>query len=156
MRVALDTNLLVYAEGVAFLPSDTHKPAVVHDLLDAVPAEDVVVPAQVLGELYRVLTGKAKRPATEVRTAILNWCDLYAPVDTTAAVMMAAIDLAAIHRLSIWDSVVLSAAAESGCRLMLSEDMQEGFTWRGLTVVNPFSATPHPLLSALLAGKPAS
>ena len=89
MRVALDTNLLVYAEGVAFLPSDTHKPAVVHDLLDAVPAEDVVVPAQVLGELYRVLTGKVKRPATEVRTAILNWCDLYAPVDTTAAVMMA-------------------------------------------------------------------
>ena len=156
MRVALDTNLLVYAEGIAFLASDAEKPAAVHRLLDALPADDVVLPAQVLGELYRVLTGKAKRPASDARAAILGWCDLYPPVDTTASVMMAAVDLAAVHRLSIWDSVVLSAAAEAGCRLVLSEDMQEGFTWRGLTIVNPFSGTPHPLLAALLENRPAS
>ncbi|HYG87657.1 MAG TPA: PIN domain-containing protein [Azospirillum sp.] len=152
MLIALDTNILVYAEGVAFLASDVEKPARVRDLLDALPDDAVVLPTQVLGELYRVLVGKAKRSVAEARAAVLMWRDLYPPSDTTAAVMMAAIDLAADHRLSIWDSVVLAAAAEAGCRLLLSEDLQDGFTWRGLTVVNPFSAEPHPLLRAQIGG----
>jgi len=45
----------------------------------------------------------------------------------------------------------LSAASAAGCRLLLSEDMQEGFTWGGVTVVNPFTDEPHPLLAAALA-----
>jgi hypothetical protein len=34
--------------------------------------------------------------------------------------------------------------------LLLSEDLQEGFTWRGVTVTNPFASALHPLLAALL------
>ena len=64
--------------------------------------------------------------------------------------MLAAADLAIDHQLSIWDSVVLFAAAESGCRLLLTEDMQEGFTWKGVTVTNPFATSKHELLAALL------
>jgi predicted nucleic acid-binding protein len=153
VRVALDTNLLVYAEGIVFLPGDADKPDRARDLLDALPDDGVLLPIQVLGELYRVLTGKAKWSPSDARTAILTWRDLYSPLDSTAAVILAAVDLAADHQLSIWDAVVLAAAAEAGCRLVLSEDMQEGFTWRGLTVVNPFSATPHPLLAALLGAE---
>ncbi|MFL4976147.1 MAG: PIN domain-containing protein [Microvirga sp.] len=69
---------------------------------------------------------------------------------TTPATLDAALDLAVDHRLSIWDAVIFNAAAEAGCRLLLSEDLGEGFTWRGLTVVNPFAASPHPLLARLL------
>jgi hypothetical protein len=32
----------------------------------------------------------------------------------------------------------------------LSEDLQEGFTWAGVTVVNPFASTQHALLQAPL------
>jgi predicted nucleic acid-binding protein len=39
---------------------------------------------------------------------------------------------------------MLAAAAQAGCRLLLSEDMQDGFTWRGVTIRNPFAATPPP------------
>jgi hypothetical protein len=28
--------------------------------------------------------------------------------------------------------------------------MHDGFTWGGVTIVNPFSATPSPMLTALL------
>jgi hypothetical protein len=31
----------------------------------------------------------------------------------------------------------------------LTEDLQEGFTWAGVTVVNPFSSPRHALLEAL-------
>ncbi|MCA7120267.1 MAG: hypothetical protein LGL72_12845 [Acidibrevibacterium sp.] len=40
--------------------------------------------------------------------------------------------------------------SQAGCRLLLSEDLQEGFTWAGVTVVNPFSSPRHALLNALL------
>ena len=69
----------------------------------------------------------------------------------TRAVMLAAADLATDHHFSIWDAVILSAAAEAGCRLLLSQDLQEGFTWKGVTVTNPFSPTKHELLAALIA-----
>jgi predicted nucleic acid-binding protein len=65
--------------------------------------------------------------------------------------MLSAADLATDHQLSIWDAVILSAAAEGGCRLLLSEDMQEGFIWKGVTVTNPFAPKKHDLLIALLA-----
>ena len=45
---------------------------------------------------------------------------------------------------------MIAVAAENGCQLLLSEDVQDGFIWSGLTVANPFSAVPHPLLTAVL------
>ena len=153
VRVALDTNVLVYAEGIISSPEDAWKADRARDLLEALPDEQIVLPVQILGELYRVLVGKAKWPPADALAAMLSWRDLYATSDTTIATMMAAGDLAAGHHLSIWDAVILAAAAEAGCRLILSEDLHAGFTWRGLTVVNPVAAVPHPLLSALLASR---
>ena len=45
---------------------------------------------------------------------------------TTEAVLTWAIDIAVEHGLAIWDATIL-AAAEAGCRMLLSEDMQDGF-----------------------------
>lgn len=147
---ALDTNVLVYAEGIAPTPRDAHKPALARDLLATLQSGQVVIPVQVLGELFRVLVGKGNRTRAEARAAIMSWRDGYAALPTAETTMLAAADLATDHGLSIWDAVILSAAAEAGCRLVLSEDMQDGFPWRGLTVVNPFAAPHHPLLAAVL------
>jgi len=54
--------------------------------------------------------------------------------------------------LRIWDAIVLATAAEAGCQMLLTEDLQAGFTWGGVTVVNPFAVPPHTLLMGLLAG----
>ena len=52
--------------------------------------------------------------------------------------------------MAIWDALILSVAADHKCRLLLSEDFQHGFTWRGVTVVDPFTSPPHPLLAAAI------
>jgi hypothetical protein len=83
---------------------------------------------------------------------VLSWRDAYAVVETSAAVIVNATDLASDHGLTIWDSVVLAASAEAKCRLLLLEDLQEGFTWQGVTVTNPFAANLHPML----AGSPSA
>lgn len=150
MRVALDTNVLAYAEGVN--GADLKRKAL--EIIEKLPEDAVRLPVQTLGELFNVLVRKAGRAPTKARQAILGWQDAFPLVETSAEVMISAVDLATDHQLSIWDAVVLSAAAEAGCRLLLSEDLQESFTWKGVTVTNPFSTPKHELLAALLAAKP--
>ena len=148
MRVALDTNIMVYAEGI----DDDRMQAIAMELVLKLPSESTILPIQTLGELFNVLVGKGGRSRDAARAAVLKWRDGFPVIETSAAIMLAATDLAVDHQLSIWDSVILSAAAQAGCRLLLSEDFQDGFTWNGVTVTDPFSASRHPLLEALIAG----
>jgi predicted nucleic acid-binding protein len=146
VRIALDTNVLAYAEGL----DDAERRDSVLDLLARVPQESIVVPDQVLGELFNVLTRRSGRSREDARNAILSWRDAFAAIETSPEIMLAAADLAADHRLGIWDAVTLSAASKAGCRLLLSEDMADGFTWGGVSVANPFAPKRHDLLEALL------
>jgi predicted nucleic acid-binding protein len=146
MRVALDTNILAYAEGVNGAPKKKSALAIIEKL----PPESTFLPVQVLGELFHVLVRKAGRPSERAQAAILSWQDAFPLIETSPAIMLAATDLAVQHRLSIWDAVIFSASVAAGCRLLLSEDMQAGFTWSGVTVANPFASAKHELLAALL------
>lgn len=148
MRIALDTNVLAYAEGVNGLRRQEEALA----LLRAIPREQFVIPVQVLGELFNVLTRKLGRSREEARNAILNWQDSIYTADTSREIVLVAANLAQDHQLGIWDAIILSASSASGCRLLLSEDFSNGFNWAGVTVVNPFAAERHPLLVPLLAG----
>jgi predicted nucleic acid-binding protein len=146
MRVALDTNVLAYAEGV----KGAAKKRAALEIIGKLPRGSTFLPVQVLGELFHVLVRKAGRSPERARAAILSWQDVFPLIETSPAVMLAATDLATHHRLGIWDAVILCAAAVAGCRLLLSEDLQEGFTWNGVTVTNPFSPEKHELLAGLL------
>ena len=139
MRTALDTNVLAYAEGV----NGEVRQKVARQVIFGLSAEDVLVPVQVLGELYNVLRRKAGRSAEQARLATASWRDAFATIPTTVEIMDAAMQLAAQHHLGIWDSVITAAAAGAGCRTLLSEDLQDGFDWRGIVVVNPFATVPR-------------
>lgn len=146
MKLALDTNILAYAEG-ANGPAMRDRAL---DLIQRLPSDAIVLPVQTLGELFNVLVRKVKRRPIRAREAVLSWRDAFPTVATSSTVMVNAMDLASHHALTIRDSVVLAASAEAECRLLLSEDLQEGFTWRGVTVTNPFAPRLHALLAAIL------
>jgi predicted nucleic acid-binding protein len=124
------------------------------ELVQKLPEGAALLPVQALGELFNLLVRKAGRTRAKARTAILSWRDAFRVIETSDEIMLAAADLASDHQLGIWDAVIMSAAAEAGCRLLLSEDLQQGFTWKGVTVTNPFSTAKHPLLEALLTTSP--
>lgn len=146
VRIALDTNVMAYAEGVG----DAKRCKAARNLVARLPGHLVVVPAQTLGELHRVLVGKAGNAPTRARAAILSWADAFDVADSTFEALRAALDLAADHQMPIWDALILSVAADHKCRLLLSEDFQHGFIWRGVTVLNPFQTPQHALLVAVL------
>jgi predicted nucleic acid-binding protein len=147
VKVALDTNLLAYAEGV----NGADRRSIAIEVLRSLPAGTAVIPVQALGELFNVLIRKARRSRENAREALQGWRDAFPVVETTAEAMQTAVDLATDHKFGIWDAVILSVSSQVGCRLLLSEDMQEGFTWGGVTVVNPFATVRHTLLEALLS-----
>ena len=145
-RVAIDTNLLVYAEE-----SDrSAKKKIAVALLSELSPATTFVPVQALIELFHLLVRKARVPVSSARAAVVTWQDSFQVIETSESILTAALTLGVDHRLTIGDAVVLAAAAGAGCRLLLSEDLQDGFTWSGVTVTNPFAKTRHPLLNGLL------
>ena len=149
MNVAIDASVLVYAEGL----NGAAKKAAALDVLGRLSPESTMIPVQVLGELFHVLVGKGRRTRPSATAAIQSWGDVFPLIESSGDVLLAAADLANAHQLGIWDAAVLSAAADARCRILLSEDLQEGFTWRGVTVTNPFKSVRHPLLAALLGAR---
>jgi predicted nucleic acid-binding protein len=133
MRAVLDTNILAYAEGVG----DSVRCSDAIRLIEKLPVERVLIPAQALAEFFRILAVKVKRDKGLVREAIMNWADSFEVADSWWTAFQAAIDLSVDHRLQIWDALSLAVAAENHCRLLVSEDFQNGFIWRGVTVVKP-------------------
>jgi len=145
MRVALDTNVLVYAEGV----NGRARAQNAVELFGRLPEANTFLPVQVLGELFRVLVRKSGFPPAKARTIVLRWQNTFPLIETSPAILLTAMDLAVDHGLNIWDAVILAAAAAAGCRLLLSEDLQDGFICGGVTVVNPFVEKKHRLLAGL-------
>lgn len=143
-RVALDSNLLVYAE----LEPDSDKGARAADLI-ARFAPVGVIPAQVLGEFLRVVQRKAPFALPEA----MRQADLYRSTFVTPATsgetIAEAAALAGAHRLQLWDAVVCVASVRSGAGVLLSEDLQDGGTVGGLRVVNPFNPDNDGALAAL-------
>src|SRR3546814_9091088 len=89
--------------------------------LGMLPADRVVLPVQVLGELFRVLTRKAGRSDAEARLAVQSWRGAATIRDTSAAALLSAMDLCVSQRLSLWDALILSVAAVADCRLLISK-----------------------------------
>ena len=134
MRIALDTNILVYAEGV----NGDERRNRITSVLRTYSDDEFVVPVQVLGEFFSVLTRKAGWPAVRAQAAMREWRDMCVVVDSSASVLWEATDIACRHGFAMWDSIILAASAQSGCQLLLSEDMHAGFIWRGVEILNPY------------------
>ncbi len=129
----LDTNILVYAA----LQPDTRS-----ERARALLAEGGTISVQVLNEFANVAARKLARPWPEIRAALASIRVLLnAPLPITAATHEAALDIALRYRFGFYDALIVAAALEGGCELLLSEDLQHGQIIDGrLTIHDPFRA----------------
>ena len=134
VRSFFDTNVLVYAD-------DKSAPAKQQRAVDLVSehrrAGTGVVSLQVLQEYFVTVTRKLKVDARVARRKV----ELLAEFDVAAPGIpdvLAAIDLHRLHGFSFWDALVIRAASQAGCRVLFSEDMQDGLEIEGVQVNNPF------------------
>lgn len=149
-RVALDSNILAYLAGVSRSPEDEPKIAKVRELVGRLGnVASLIAPVQAFGELFVVLR-RSGASAEEARTILLEFSEGFGSSASEQKTVLAAADLVVDHKLQYWDALIVTAAVEAGCTLLLSEDMQHGFVTRGLTVANPLAEKMHSKLTALL------
>jgi len=133
VRSFFNTNVLIYAD-------DKSTPAKQQRALELVAEHRLagtgVVSIQVLQEYFVTATRKLGVDAKVARRKV----ELLAEFDVAApdiADILAAIDLHRLHGLSFCDSLVLRSAKQSGCKVLLTEDLQT-HELDGVRIVNPF------------------
>ncbi len=133
-RSFLDTNVLVYTDDKA-APG---KQRIALGLVAAHRrAHTGVVSLQVLQEYFVTITRKLRVDPQVARRKV----ELLAEFDVASpdvGDILAAIDLHRLHSFSFWDALVLRSAKQTGCTVLLSEDMQETREIDGVRIVNPF------------------
>jgi len=127
-RAFFDTNVLLYllaAEAKA-------------DRAEALLASGGTVSMQVLNEFASTAFRKLKLTWPEIREVLAGvraTCDV---VPVTVAIHEKGLAIAERYQFSFYDSLILAAAQEAGCRIVYSEDMQHGQVVASVTVRNPF------------------
>ena len=145
IRVALDSNVLIYAELEPKSEKGTRSAALI---LRA--ARDGVIPAQVLGEYLRFVQRRAPAAFAEAIRQASTYQALFLTPPTTDAVIAKASALARAHRMQVWDCVVCAASLDAGAKVLLTEDMQDGRLIEGLRLLNPFAAANAEAIAAML------
>jgi predicted nucleic acid-binding protein len=145
-RVALDSNVLVYGVGIARAPQDEGKIAQIEHLLPRlVKSAEIYVSTQCLGETYNVMVKSGIDRASAMKF-VSSTQHLYSTVAPSIEVFEDALRLATEHHLQFWDALILAGAVQCRCTLLLSEEMQDGFSWQGVTILNPLAERAEKLL----------
>lgn len=137
-RTFIDTSVFVYAED----DDEPAKQAVARQQIRELAAEErAVISTQILMEYVAAGRKRLGLSLAQCRQGVLLMCRLDV-VLIRSEHMLGALDLAATRSLSHWDALLLQAAASSGCRVLLTEDLQHGQTIEGVTVHDPFLPDP--------------
>lgn len=137
MKTFVDTNILVYAHDADAGARHATARTLLAELWEG---RSGVLSTQVLQEFYAVVTRKFKpaMPRTKARAIVAaygEWC----AVATEPQLIVAASGLEEEHTLPFWDALIVQAAIQVGAERLLSEDLQDGRRFGGLTIENPFA-----------------
>ena len=133
----LDTNVIVYA----FDHTYPKKARIAQALIAGGVAEkQSVISYQVVQEFINVaLWGfRVSIARSDLESFLLTALFPMVAVSWAPSLTIQALRLQAAHQFSWFDSLIVAAALQSGCRILYSEDLQHGQRFGGLTVENPF------------------
>jgi predicted nucleic acid-binding protein len=134
--VFVDTNVFVYASD----NRETMKQSVAEKWLERLWRErSGRTSTQVLNECYWNLTRKVSpalpaNDAWDIVQSLFQWSPQAIDID----VLTRSREIERRYRLARWDSLIIGAAQAQNCPLLLSEDLQDGAVYGGVTVRNPF------------------
>jgi predicted nucleic acid-binding protein len=140
VRSFIDTNVLVYADSADAGDKHARAGALIAQCLRA---GDGVISTQVLHEFVNAAIRKLALPMDLVRARVRLY-SRFETVNASATALLDALDLHALHQISIWDALIVQAARQSGCVQLLTEDLQAGAVIGGVRIVNPFDAPAPP------------
>jgi predicted nucleic acid-binding protein len=146
LRFTLDSNILVYS--LDRIAGDRHQAAI--EIVARAATLDSFLTTQSIGECLNVIRRKRLDRFDEAIIQARRWLKAFETVDTPASLLPAAAAFAQQHKLQLWDAILWQVARHAGAEALISEDLQDGLSLDGLTVINPFNSANARLLDAVL------
>jgi predicted nucleic acid-binding protein len=134
----LDTNILVYS----FDHGEEKKRNQARDIVrGSLVSGRGIVGTQVVQEFLNVALRKFSRPmgTTEAREYLRGVLTPLCQHVPNASTFDRALLIREETQYSWFDALIVTAAIESGCKWLLTEDMDDGRKLHGLTIRNPFT-----------------
>ena len=130
-----DTNVLVYAAT----KQDMAKRNIARELIGhALEANhDGVITVQIMTEFINVMQSRFKAAAKDIDEWVSQFYPLLA-TEVTMDVVRNVMYVKEEYGIQFYDALVVSAAEKLGCHEIVSEDLNDGQTYRGMKAVNPF------------------
>lgn len=136
-KTFLDTNVVIYA----FDHASPEKLKVARRLItEGAVGKHAIVSYQVVQEFVNVALLRFQAAMTELELEEFLFETLFpmTAITSSSSLVIEALRLRSQHSLSWYDSLILAAALQAGCKLLFSEDFQHGRRFGDLTVQNPF------------------
>ena len=132
-RVFVDSNVLIYAHDRTAGGRHDRARELLDGLWDTMAG---CVSVQVLQEFFvhvRPVIG-----VTEARKRVTDYATwrVHAPVATD---VIEAIDIHRDYTISFWDAMIVRSASMLGCEVLITEDLNDGQSYRGVRAANPFA-----------------
>jgi predicted nucleic acid-binding protein len=145
LRVTFDSNILLYAISRS---DPRHIRAT--ELIDRAARGDCRQTLQSLAECFNVLNRKHRMPAAEAFRWVGYHQRLFPVVVAEESDLVAAMRAVEDHRLSFWDAMLWATAKRAGCRMLFSENLQDGRRLGDVLFVNPFDPANRKLVDLAL------
>jgi predicted nucleic acid-binding protein len=136
MKAFLDTNVIVYANDSA----DLEKQGKALELIQSHMRPGTgVISTQVLQE-YAVNALAKLGQAVPVIMHQLHLLESFKVINMTSELVRRGLEIKNLYGLNYWDSLIIAAAESAGCDHILSEDLNPGQSYCGMTCINPFGS----------------
>lgn len=131
----IDSNVFVYL----FDETDAEKRQRSETLIEhALKQGDGCISYQVVQETINVITRKLDATTDEAKWLLDRVLAPLWKVTPTPALYRRGLDIQSRYQFSFYDSLIIAAALEAGCKTLYSEDLQHGQQIEQLTIQNPF------------------
>ena len=131
----LDTNVFVYL----FDETNDHKRGrAVRLVQESLENETGCISYQVVQETINVITRKLNATPQKAQQILDDTLIPLWRVNPTRALYQRSLDLQTRYRFSFYDSLIVAAALEAGCKTLYSEDLKHGQQIESVIIANPF------------------
>jgi len=134
----LDTNVVVYA----FDHLSPAKLKIARKLIaEGASSKQAIVSYQVVQEFVNVSLCRFQSSMTQSELEEFLFEALFpmTAISSSSSLVIEALRLRSKHPLSWYDSLIVAAAIQGGCKTLYSEDLQAGQRFGDLVVENPFA-----------------
>lgn len=135
----IDTNVFIYL----FDETSVEKSRTAEELIrQSLENGSGCISYQVVQETLNIVIRKLRASPEEARQLLDNILEPLWRVNPSRALFRRGLELQSRYKFGFYDSLIIAAALDAGCRTLYTEDLQHEQQIEGMTIVNPFETSP--------------